>query len=185
MCDIAERFVQTGPQHVLFCFSISNVPRGTVREARGVGDWGSGAGETPKRRTQSLCRSGTLPKPLPVKLSYYDTSSSFFIGPNANYSPAELGLSTDAAMNVRALFLEGAAAVTTVDRSNMFLSGSVFTRSNNPMNLRRADTVGFIVHELFHAAGFDKNLVDSQAFQDSIRKAGCRTTGSDQIVLRK
>lgn len=115
-----------------------------------------------------------------AKLSYYDTST-FLGGPN--YSPSQLGLDTHGTLVVRGLFLGGAAAVTAPDRTNVFLSDAVFARTDLYLYSNIADTPSFIVHELFHLAGVDKSIVDSQQFQDEIRKH-CRLLGSDRILLK-
>ncbi len=115
-----------------------------------------------------------------AKLSYYNTST-FLGGPD--YSPSQLGLDTHGTLVVRGLFLGGAAAVTAPDRTNVFLSDAVFARTDLYFYSNIADSAGFIVHELFHVAGIDKSIVDSQQFQDEIRKH-CRLLGSDRIILK-
>jgi len=114
-----------------------------------------------------------------AKLSYYNTSTMLG-GPN--YSPSELGLDTHGTLLVRGSFLAGATAVTAPDRVNIFLSDPVFNRTDYIFFTNIADTPSYIVHELFHVAGIDPKIVDSQHFQDEIRKH-CRLLGSERIVL--
>jgi hypothetical protein len=117
-----------------------------------------------------------------AKFSYYNTST-FLGGPD--YSPSDLGLDSHGTLLVRAAFLrEGVAAVTAPDRINVFLSDAVFKRSDSYLfGIHNADTPGYIVHELFHVAGIDEKIVDSQEMTNAIREH-CHLLGSDQIILR-
>ena len=120
-----------------------------------------------------------------ARFSFYDTST-FLGGPD--YTPSQLGLDTHGTLQVRGAFLNGASAVTAPDRINVFLSSRVFDRPLSssipvPGFNRYADTSSYIVHELFHVAGINPSVVDSQNLTDEIR-ANCRLTGSDPITLK-
>jgi YD repeat-containing protein len=115
-----------------------------------------------------------------ARFSYYDTST-FLGGPD--YSPSQLGLDTDSTLRVRGAFLAEAAAVTAPNRVNVFLSDAVFDRTDHYWFSHIADTPSYIVHELFHVAGIDKSIVDSQQMTNAIRE-NCGLVGSDPIILR-
>jgi hypothetical protein len=115
-----------------------------------------------------------------AKFSFYDTST-FLGGPD--YSPSQLGLDTNGTLQVRGSFLDGASAVTAPDRVNVFLSSKAFDRPLTRYGGGRfADTPSYIVHELFHVAGIDPSIVDSQTLTNDIR-TNCRLTGADPIIL--
>lgn len=103
---------------------------------------------------------------------------------NAQYTNTDLGVDMDSAIRLRDSFVNrGASAVTTGDRLHVFMSDKVFDRTDYYIYSHIADTPGYIVHELFHVAGIDKSIVDSQQLTDAIRQH-CHLTGSDRIVIR-
>ena len=107
---------------------------------------------------------------------YYDV--------NADYTNTDLGVDIDSTIGLRDAFVNrGASAVTTGDRSHIFLSDKVFERTDYYFYSRTADTPSYIVHELLHVAGIDKSIVDSQQMTKAIREH-CRLLGSDPITLR-
>ena len=111
---------------------------------------------------------------------YYDVS--------ADYTNTDLGVDIESAILLRDAFVNrGASAVTTPDRSHVFLSDIVFERSSSIIPIqswnRIADTPGYVVHELFHVAGIDKSIVDSQQMTNAIHEH-CHLLGSDPITLR-
>jgi hypothetical protein len=117
-----------------------------------------------------------------ARFGFYDNSWS---GPD--YGPQDLGLDSHGALRVRAAFLRvGVAAVTAPDLVHVFLSAAVFERSSSILPIEswnhNADTPGYIVHELFHVAGIDENIVDSQAMTNSISEH-CHLVGTDRIRL--
>lgn len=105
---------------------------------------------------------------------YYDAS--------ADYTNTDLGVDIHSTILLRDAFVNRGASAAGVGTS-VFLSDAVFTRTDIYFYSNIADTPSFIVHELFHVAGIDKSVVDSQQMTDAIRK-NCRKLGSDRILIR-
>jgi len=105
---------------------------------------------------------------------------------DADYTDADLGVDIHSTILLRDAFVNRGASAVTVG-THAFLSDRVFERSSSIIPIqswnRIADTPSYIVHELFHIAGIDKSIVDSQEMTDAIR-SNCRLNGSERIILR-
>jgi len=105
---------------------------------------------------------------------------------NVDYSNTDLGVDMRSTILLRDAFANRGASAATAG-PHIFLSDKVFQRSSSIIPLprwnRKADTPTYIVHELFHVAGIDKSIIDSQQMTDAIRR-NCRLLGSDRIIIR-
>ncbi|MGZ5483994.1 MAG: hypothetical protein ACXWID_18710, partial [Pyrinomonadaceae bacterium] len=110
-------------------------------------------------------------------LGYYDV--------NADYTNADLGVDMRSTILLRDMFVNRGASAGGVG-TNVFLTNKVFERSSSIIPVQSwnhvADTPSYIVHELFHVAGIDKSIIDSQQMTDAIRR-NCRLLGSDRIII--
>jgi len=68
--------------------------------------------------------------------------------------------------------------------TRVFLSDRAFTRNDGYLNRDVADTPSIIVHELFHVAGIDKTIVDSQQLTNEIQEHCLKSGYSNPIILR-
>ncbi len=110
---------------------------------------------------------------------YYDRS-------NPNYTNTELGVDMESMILLRDAFVNQQANAHTVryrDRSHVFLSDDVFSRTDYYLYSNIADTPGYIAHELFHVAGIAEGIVDSQQMTNAI-KEHCHLLGSEPIIIR-
>ncbi len=105
---------------------------------------------------------------------YYDV--------NADYTNTDLGVDIHSTILLRDAFVNRGASAAGVG-THVFLSDAVFTRTDVYFYSNIADTPSFIVHELFHVAGIDRSIVDSQQMTNAIRE-NCRKLGSDPIRIR-
>ena len=105
---------------------------------------------------------------------------------NADYTNTDLGVDIESTILLRDAFINRGASAAGVGTS-VFLSDKVFERSSSIIPIRSwnriADTPSYLVHELFHVAGIDKAVIDSQQMTNSIRE-NCRKIGSNPITLR-
>jgi hypothetical protein len=116
---------------------------------------------------------------------YYNKSQSSFDLSAANYTDTQLGVDMESVILLRAAFMKrGASAVTVRYQGigHVFLTDDVFSRSDHYWGSNIADTPVFIVHELFHVAGIDQAVVDSQQMTNAITQH-CHLVGANQVIL--
>lgn len=101
---------------------------------------------------------------------------------HADYTGTDLGVDTNSTIILRDLFVNGGASAGGVG-TRVFLTDNAFTREDHYWNRDIADTSSIIVHELFHVAGIDKTIVDSQQLTNALQDH-CRTPGGNPIILR-
>jgi hypothetical protein len=111
-----------------------------------------------------------------------NTATFGYYNVNADYTNTDLGVDIHSTIVLRDSFVNRGASAAGVGTS-VFLSDAVFTRTDLYFYSNIADTPSFIVHELFHVAGIDKSIVDSQQLTNAIWE-NCRRLGSDRIIIR-
>jgi hypothetical protein len=100
---------------------------------------------------------------------------------NADYQTTDLGVDFNDAMELCEVFVNRGWTAASKD-NRVFLSDKAFSRTKHYWYKNVADTSSIIVHELFHVAGIDEKIVDSQELTTEIQKH-CWTRGSDLINL--